>query len=336
MKNKKFKKIFNILLLIGITLVVLFLSLKDEFFDILHLFKTINVFWLLTAVFLAFSYWFYKSIAMHKIIKNINPDFPFMAVLKLTLKANFFHAITPFASGGQPYEIYDMKKHGLTITQGTNVSIQSFIVYQIALVILGLIAMSANYFFHIFKSVELLKQLVLIGFIINTGIVVILFLVSFNGRINKFITKVIIGWCYGLRIIKNKNKTIEKWNEYVDTFHEGAKVLIANKKEFLYTILLNFIGLLCVYLVPLALAYSLRIYTINGLTSIISCAYVMVIGSFVPIPGGTGGLEYAFIQFFGNFVGGAGLKALMLLWRFITYYFAMILGAIVLNIKEKR
>jgi len=333
-KNKK--KIFNIFLLIAITLLVLFLSLKDDFFNIIHLFSNINIFWVLVAIFLAFGYWFFKSIAMHKIIKNIKPDFPFMGVLKLTLKANFFHAVTPFASGGQPYEVYDMKKHGLTVTQGTNVSIQSFIVYQIALVILGIIAMVSNYYFHIFKSVEFLKQLVLIGFTINSAIVIILFLVSFNSRVNKFFTKIIIGWCYGLRIIKNKQKTIEKWNNYVDTFHDGAKVLIANKKEFLFTILLNFIGLLAVYLVPLAGAYSLGIYGINGFTSIIACAYVMVIGSFVPIPGGTGGLEYAFIQFFGNFVGGPELKALMLLWRFITYYFAMILGAIVLNIKEKR
>ena len=64
-------------------------------------------------------------------------------------------------------------------------------------------------------------------------------------------------------------------------------------------------------------------------------SYVMLIGSFIPIPGGTGGLEYGFINFFKNFIIGSKLNAIMLLWRFITYYFGMILGALILNFKKE-
>ena len=70
--------------------------------------------------------------------------------------------------------------------------------------------------------------------------------------------------------------------------------------------------------------------------SIVSCAYIMIIGSFVPIPGATGGIEFGFVQFFGNFITGSKLSAMMLVWRFITYYFSLILGAIALNIKKVR
>jgi len=70
-----------------------------------------------------------------------------------------------------------------------------------------------------------------------------------------------------------------------------------------------------------------------GIT-IITSAYVMIMGSFVPIPGGTGGLEYGFVNFFGKFLSGSKLSALMLVWRFITYYFCMIIGAIALGIKK--
>ena len=69
--------------------------------------------------------------------------------------------------------------------------------------------------------------------------------------------------------------------------------------------------------------------------SIVACSYVMLIGSFVPIPGGTGGIEYGFTKFYGNFVTGSTLSVIMILWRAITYYFGLILGAIVVNIKEK-
>ena len=67
---------------------------------------------------------------------------------------------------------------------------------------------------------------------------------------------------------------------------------------------------------------------------VVTSAYIMIIGSFVPIPGGTGGLEYGFMQFYGNFIKGSVLSAAMLVWRFVTYYFGIILGAIALYIKR--
>ena len=70
----------------------------------------------------------------------------------------------------------------------------------------------------------------------------------------------------------------------------------------------------------------------NGLNpgvAIITSAYIMIIGSFVPIPGATGGLEYGFVQFYGNFFTGSILSATMLVWRFITYYCGIIAGAII-------
>ena len=100
-------------------------------------------------------------------------------------------------------------------------------------------------------------------------------------------------------------------------------------------IIYHFLSLVLLYLVPFILLLGMG-KSINILEAILTSAYVMLIGSFVPIPGGTGGLEYGFIKFYGSFIKGPLLNAIMLLWRFITYYFGMILGAIVLNIKEKK
>ena len=73
---------------------------------------------------------------------------------------------------------------------------------------------------------------------------------------------------------------------------------------------------------------------VNLLTTIVSSAYVMVIGAFVPIPGASGGIEYGFLQFFGTFIQGPVLSAVLLLWRFITYYLPMLLGGILLSLRK--
>ena len=108
-----------------------------------------------------------------------------------------------------------------------------------------------------------------------------------------------------------------------------------NKKDFILNILYNFIALCSLYLIPLFIAFSMGEFDIfSGGVAIVTSAYIMIIGSFVPIPGATGGLEYGFVQFYGNFITGSKLSAMMLVWRFITYYFGMIVGAIALNIKK--
>ena len=91
------------------------------------------------------------------------------------------------------------------------------------------------------------------------------------------------------------------------------------------------IGLAFLYLTPLTVAYALGDFSsMNILLTIIASAYVMLIGAFVPIPGGSGGIELAFANFFGFFITGSTLMALLLIWRFITYYFTIIIGGIVL------
>ena len=110
-----------------------------------------------------------------------------------------------------------------------------------------------------------------------------------------------------------------------------------DKKHFIYLIFLNLVALMSLYLIPMVILFGLGDYTsVTGGYALITSAYVMLIGSFVPIPGGTGGLEYSFLTFYGNFITGSTLKAIMLIWRFITYYFGIIVGAIAINIKEKR
>ena len=73
---------------------------------------------------------------------------------------------------------------------------------------------------------------------------------------------------------------------------------------------------------------------INPFIAIVATAYVMIMGSFIPLPGGSGGLEFGFVRFFGVYIAGAKLSSIMIAWRFITYYLGLIVGAISLGKKE--
>ncbi len=335
--NKALKKTGSFLLISLATIIVLYCALKDNYEEIIHQVLTINKFYLTVAFILIISYWILKAIVMKMTVSKFKDNYSFSKALRLIIETNFFHAVTPFSSGGQPYEIYSLKKENLKITDATNVSIQNFIVYQIALVILGTTAVVCNYFMHIFPSNSFLKYLVTIGFVCNFVVIVVLFVISFTKNINRKIINFVINLLSKIKLIRNKEKTTEKFDRYISDFHDGAKILMQDKKNFIFLILCNFLALIMLYLIPLILLYATGDFTsMNVFEAVIASAYIMIIGSFVPIPGGTGGLEYGFIVFYSTFINGPVLNAIMLVWRFITYYFGMIVGAITLNFKRKK
>lgn len=334
--KKKTKNIINICILIAITALVLFFSLKDNFDEVIKEIKNLNLLWLLVAILLLFAYWTFRAISIHSVIIKFKKEYTFKKSFRLTLVTQFFNAITPFATGGQPFQIYALKKDGVGVTIGTNIIMQNFIVYQIALVILGVLAVLYNAIFHIFEEAMVLKQLVTVGFLINTLVVIFLFLIAFGKKFNTFVIKHAIVILEKLKIVKNKEEKLKQWNTYIHHFHTGAKELLQDKKMFFSTILANFVSLICLYLVPLAILYGMGNYQMNVITCLASSSYTMLMGAFVPIPGGTGGLEYGYTRFFGNFIKGPILNASMLLWRAITYYAGLLVGALALNIKTKR
>lgn len=331
----KYKNLINVIVLVLITILVLYLALKDDYKATISQIQNIDVKYLLLAFVMIFIYWLLRSLALHKFTKKMNKKSKYLSSFQLMLRTQFFNAITPFSTGGQPYQVYFLTKDGISLSGATNVIMQNFIVYQIALVFLGIVAVISNFCFHIFDKVELLQYLVLLGFVCNTAVIIVMFILSFSKKLNKILIKLAITLLTKLHIVKDKKQKLKEWDEHINNFHSGAKVLIANKFDFVKTILYNMIALCCLYSIPFILLLAMGDFnSFNVTTAIITSAYVMLIGSFVPIPGASGGLEYGFMAFYGTFIGGAKLKAIMLLWRFVTYYFGLIMGALALNIKR--
>ncbi len=331
MKNNNFKNGIIIAVMTGIVLVF---ALKDDFFEKIHYILSFNVWWLLAGVLCVVMYWLLKAVAIYRCTVQLNENHSFRKSLKLTLDTQFFNAVTPFSLGGQPYQIYRLKKQGFTLGESTNIIIQDCVVYQIALIILGTIAIIANNILGIFPDDSLLKKLIVLGYIINLSVVVILFAVAFNKKANRALLNLGVKIGSKLKIIKNEEKFLKRSNEFINNFHNSAVTLMKSKKHFINIIMINVVALLLLYLVPFMLIMGLD-ECVNPAYVVIATAYVMIMGSFVPLPGGSGGLEFGFVQFFGGFALGAKLSSIMLVWRLLTYYLGMIVGAISLNKKEE-
>ena len=210
-------------------------------------------------------------------------------------------------------------------------------IFQVSLMILATIAIILNKAIGLFEPDSILATLTVVGFIINFGILVVLLCVSFSKNFNRVIVKFFINILNKLHIVKDKKELLAKWNKRCDEYYENAQVLIHHKDVLIKGILIEIAALLVYYMIPLVLAYALGFGSkVIWYVSIAASSYIFIMGCYVPIPGATGGMEYAFSGFFGNFVFGYQLNAFVVIWRFITYYLPVIFGALVFNIKQNK
>lgn len=327
---KNLKK--NAFLLVAITFIVLFFVMKDDFANIVSALLKINFWWFLIALLCYGLYLIFKSLALRLTVREEKKDYTLMEAVKHNMITQFFNGVTPFSTGGQPMEVYMLKEKGIRYATGTNIIIQNFVFYQTALVLFGILAVGLNYIFHIFEKVTLLQQLILIGFLINTVVAVALFLIMFAKKLNVFLIQKGIHLLSKMKIIKDSETAEAKWLNRLETFHQSASHLKENKWLFFQGVFYQGISLAFYYIIPLFLAFSMHNYTsLNPMTAIVASAYVLIIGAFVPIPGASGGIEYGFLAFFGTFISGSTLPAMLLIWRFITYYLGMIVGAVIFS-----
>lgn len=329
------KKPINVILIIILTILVLYFALKDDYVTISNLLWSADIRWLFVGFLLTMGYCFFKTLLLNDIISQYK-QYPMHKTLKLQLMTFFFNAVTPFATGGQPFQIYTLKKSGLAISEGTNVIMQETILHQCSMLLLSIIALILNFIFKFCEMNSFLASLFIIGFLANTFVLILLFVLAYVKKVDHFMISGVINILSKLKIIKDKDKTIQKWESSVEKFHEGSKILFHDKLRFLKLIGINMIGLVSIYIVPLTILFSLGNYTaFSGLTALVLTIFVSLISSFVPLPGGTGGQEYLFVLLFGTYITNPLLNSVMILWRFITYYVPMIIGGILFNLKKK-
>ena len=329
MKNKKLSSI----ILVIITAIVIYFLLKGNFKEIMNSIIHVNFLWIIITIILYTLYLVLQTIPFHDFGKIYSKNLSFSYMFYIIIVTNFFNGITPLATGGQPLQIYELHKKNISTVDASNIVIQNSIIFQLSVVIWSFIAIIINNTFHIFIVSNTLKKLVFIGFTLNVLLLLVFIIISFSKTFNQKIINGIISILSKLHIIKRKEKQIEKWNNICTEFYDNSKILLNNKLLLIKGIILLLIAFAFYYTIPFTIAKALDCSgNLTIISTIFLSSYVFLSSNYLPIPGATGGMEYSFMGYFNNYVSGFKLKALLIIWRFITYYLPTIIGGIIFNI----
>ena len=331
MKNIKSKSLIVLLITVG----MLFYILKDDFTNIISILKSVNLIWVAIAIIVSFIGTLIQSISFKLIINQHKKDFSLLKTFRLNIITNFFNGITPLASGGHPFQIYELHKEKIKVADCTSVVIENFLVYQVSLMFISIVCLLANYIFNFVDFNTTLSILFYLGFLLNLVVLILLYVLGSSKSVGKKIAIFIAKILAKFKIINDKDRVINKLETVADEFYNGFREMKKNKKIIFEGILIQIVGISIYYISTI---FVFKALNLNIDMNIVECAvaslFAFIAGSIVPIPGGTGGMEYSFFSFFIAFVSGAPLKSVLLLWRFITFIFPVVFGGILFNIRK--
>lgn len=356
-RSKKIKKSLFYLLcfLITIGLLLLIINFTGDFKKAFANLTTLNYGWFMVAFLFGCIYSFLNPLTLCIFAKAEQSPAKFRRVYLIGMSEDFFDGITPFATGGQPYQTAALTHQKTKASTATGVILMNYLIHLLVCnvyALLSLLYLSIN---GIFKDLGLVPTIfAIVGYAINFTVFICTIIVGTSKTVNRFLL-----WCMNLLCkIKFLTKILQpqvvKFQEYVDNSQSAFKGLWKNKKAFFLAFGVKMITYFFFYAVTFFALQSLPLQSLNikidgfsdFLKSIAVSSFSITMAVFFPTPGTSGGVEGSYAVVFENAFGiakdtGYG-QSTMLIWRFITYYlpiflglFAYIIYEIVMN-KEKK
>ena len=241
--------------------------------------------------------------------------------------AGFYYAnITPGASGGQPMQVYLMRKRGIPGGVATSALTARYFFNQMTVVLVALALWALN---RDFVAAQLggVRLFIILGCLVNFATVPIVVLVMLNRPLVERIGRWGIGVLARHRLCKHPEAAESRMMDTLDHFHGSLFDLLRHPGHLLLQLVISIIEMACLMLVPL------MVYKALGLSGtpwyhLVTVAYLLFVSaSYTPLPGASGAQEGGFLVYFAGLFPSGTLSVALLVWRFTTYYVCLLLGA---------
>ncbi|MBU3181289.1 lysylphosphatidylglycerol synthase transmembrane domain-containing protein [Clostridium psychrophilum] len=322
MKNYKFNLILGIA---SAAIFVLLIIFTHGWMDLIHQMKYLQVEWLIAAVFSMLLYWVFEAKILQSTVFLMKKDYKFKEAFKVTMIGQYFNSITPFASGGQPMQLYALTKQGLEAGKSGSALMIKFIIYQAILTIYSLILIFWKLdFFR--RNTSNLFYLIAVGFAVHASVITCLIIFSKYRKLTHKFLIVLSKILAKLRLVKNISKLELSINNNLDQFHDNMQIAKHSKSLIVKAIIYTILQLTIYFIIPYFIYLSFGMRGANIGSMIAGTAFIMMITAVIPSPGAMGGAEGAFYMCFSLFFAANNIMAAILLWRLITFYSCIIFG----------
>lgn len=333
-KSKK-KKIWNIIfLLLNIALVVfVFYNFANEQGGIQPLSTLFanHPKWtlLLIAVVLYVATVIFNTLKFAILIKSKTGKFRFWFSLKLASIGRYYDNITPLGSGGQPFEIYYLKKNGYSGDTATAIPLAKYMIWQISFSLLCFVLLIL--YSHNLVSTPLVLIMAWVGLSITILLFLFVFFMSITKKFGASLVVGVLKLLHKMKIIKNYKATLTKVLRFVKSYQYCIKSFAKQPLTVIFEIIVTMGSIITNALIAFFI-YSAFVETptVSWWDIMCYCCICEVAVCFFPMPGGSGAQELSFNALLGSLFPEGTLFWGILIWRLLTYYMYIIQGGIIL------
>ena len=237
----------------------------------------------------------------------------------------FFSCITPSASGGQPMQIYYMKKEKISIPVSTVILMIVTITYKLVLVVIGIgIAIFGRGFLH--KYLEGILPVFYLGLALNIFCVTFMTILVFHPLLAKAIMVKGMKLLERIHLVKKKEGRLKKLEDSMDTYRNTAAYLKNNPFVIVKVIGITFIQRMALFAVTWFVYQAFGLHGTGFWEILFLQAVISVSVDMLPLPGGMGISETLFLNIFSPVFGGLLLPG-MVLSRGLGYYGELLISA---------
>ena len=340
-KTSKLSKIFNFIFIIAVFIgLIVYMINVDGLDNILNVLRNANYGWIVLGILCLCLEWILEAIVMHIPLKKMHPSLKYITSLKTNVIGRLFNNITPFSSGGQPFQAYILSKYGLRASNTFSVLMMKFVVYQVSLFTWAVVLLIINFAFwnETFKNYI---WLVVMGFVLNLIATVFIFIAGINKNIIIKMAKPFIKLGSKIKlgkrhIVKNYEQSLAKMEGSVTNFSNQFNAMKKEKLVLLKMYIFNILELLAYFSIPFMIYKAFGNTGVNYIQIVTIQTYLLLFMSFIPTPGSGLGAEGGFALFYST-IFASGLSLAVLFWRIYTFYLPILVGIIVfasMNRKE--
>lgn len=245
----------------------------------------------------------------------------------------FFSSITPSSTGGQPAQLYAMKKDGIELAHGTLALIAELASFEIAVFFMEVMAAAAWMQGKIKPAGELLVLAVL-GFLMNILFIAGLLAVLFSHKLKERL----LGFLYMLirRFpIKNKKRWEDKFDKAFCDFQTCADLIRKKPKVMGKVLAVSVCQVICWFSVPYMVCLAMGENIVGYPRVFLLQTVLYMTAALLPFPGAAGISEYAFVKLFSGVFTSHPMAAATLVNRGISFYSLLLISVIMMVILWK-
>lgn len=316
---------FFILLILAVMLLLLFKAHGPE--ELRDLFMRMNAVWLLGALGCVIFSHFAEIMSYYVITKRVNGKTSLRTAFRVTMAGQYFNSITPFAAGGQPFQVYYLMKDGIPVGRCANIIMVKSVLFEICVFVISVVS-------FIFSAGILNRIIGKFTMFFIIGVTINLSVIAFFGLflLNKNAARKVVDWGFNLlgklRIIKDLDKYRKRKEDELEGFRGGSELILSDRCVIVKASFYQILNLLLQYAIPWFMLVSMEGNRKYFFEIIASQAVLREVTAYVPSPGASGGAEGIGYFFFRNFFVASPIVSVILIWRIFTYYLNLVIGGI--------